>query len=377
MKRAILSAAFIITAIAIPFHAQSIVGTWQGTLPMYGAAQGASVYDNPRVEFNIEQNSDGSFHGGITFIDRGVTVAFSSIAFSAPEVTLAESSAAFTYRGKLSADGKSITGIWTQSNQSFPLTLTLAAAGPLSPRADPASTAPMAADADPTYEVATIKPATAEEQHPIFNLRAHRLNATGTSAKELIKVAWNVRGRQVLGGPPWLEEKKFDIVAEPDAPGLPSEQQSRLMVRKLLADRFHLVAHTDQQFYPVLALTLNPKAQRPVPSDPNFSPSGGMSMRREGDDIVLQFSGTTIPQMLAFIMNTFQERQLVDETGLSGTYNITLRIAGLAQSQTAVSPDDVGNALVQAAQQAGFKFIPEKEPLLVVIVDHIDLPTPN
>jgi uncharacterized protein (TIGR03435 family) len=375
MKRAILfTAVFVLTA-AISVHAQSIVGTWQGTLPIYGAAQGASVYGNPRIAFTIEKSSGGSFHGAITFVDRGATVSLTSVTFSAPDVTFAESSAAFTYCGKLSADGKFIAGTWTQGNQSFPLTLQFATTDTLSVREAPAPPAPMAADADPSYEVATIKPATADEQHPIFNLRARRFNSTGTSAKELIKVAWNVRGRQVIGGPPWLEERKYDIVAEPDTPGLPSEAQSRLMVHKLLTERFHLVAHTDQQLYPVLALTLDPKAPRPVPSDPNFNPNGGASSRRDGDDVVLQFSGITIPQMLAFMMNTFQDRQLVDETGLTGVYNVTLRIA--VPSQGPVSSDDIGPALVQAAQQAGFKFIAKKEPLPVVVIDHIDPPTPN
>ena len=53
--------------------------------------------------------------------------------------------------------------------------------------------------------------------------------------------------------------------------------------------------------------------------------------RRDGDDIVLQFSGSTIPEILGFVMNTFQDKQLVDETGLTGTYDITLRLAGLGQ----------------------------------------------
>jgi uncharacterized protein (TIGR03435 family) len=374
MNRAILSVAVFVLGTAISLHAQSIAGTWQGTLPISGAAQGASVYGNPRIVFTIEKSSDGSFHGGITFIDRGATVPLTSVTFSTPDVTFSESSAAFTYRGKLSADGKSIAGTWTQGNQSFPVTLQFATTDTLGTHA-PAPPAPMAADADPSYEVATIKPATADEQHPIFDLRAHRFNATGTSAKELIKVAWNIRGRQVIGGPPWLEDHKYDIIAEPDTPGLPSEAQSRLMVRKLLTERFHLVAHTDQQLYPVLALTLDPKAPRPVPSDPNFNPNGGASSRRDGDDIVLQFSGITIPQMLAFMMNTFQDRQLIDETGLTGVYNVTLRIVGLPQGPN--SSDDLGSALVEAAQHAGFKFVSKKEPLSVVIIDHIDPPTPN
>jgi len=42
-----------------------------------------------------------------------------------------------------------------------------------------------------------------------------------------------------------------------------------------------------------------------------------------------------------------------------------------------MSSDDVGNALVLAAQHASFKVVSKKEPLPVVIVDHIDPPTPN
>jgi len=375
MKRALLSAAAFIFA-AAALHAQSIAGTWQGTLSISSTGQSASNNNsNPRIVFTIEKSADGSFHGGITFIDFGSSMPLTSVTLSAPDVIFAHSDAGITLRGKLSADGQSIAGTWMQGQRSLPLTLQLASADTLWKREGPAALPPMAADADPSYEVATIKPATADEQHPIFDLRAHRFNATGTSAKELIKVAWNIRGRQVIGGPPWLEDHKFDIVAEPDTPGRPSEEQSRVMVRKLLTERFHLVAHTEQQLYPVLALTLDPKAPRPTPSDPKFSENVSMFGRRDGDDIVLHISGATISQMLGFIMNTFQARQLVDETGLTGTYNITLRIAGLAQGP--VSDEDFGTALVQAAQQAGFKFISKKEPLQVVVIDHIDPPTPN
>jgi uncharacterized protein (TIGR03435 family) len=376
-----LSAAFVIGAAFIfaatgSVQAQTIAGTWQGSLPIYVGGQG-SAYNNgqPRVAFTIEKSADGAFRGEIAFIDRGATTPLSSVTFAAPEASFAESGAGFTFRGKLSADGKSIAGTWTQGNQSFPLTLKLATADTLWVREGPAPLKPMAADADPAYEVATIKPATADEQHPIFDLRTRRFNATGTSAKELIKIAWNVRGRQVIGGPAWIEEKKYDIAAEPDTAGLPSEEQSRTMVRKLLAERFNLAAHTGQQVYPVLALTLDTKAPRPVPADPNFIGSGGMSGRRDGDEIVLQFSGTTIPQMLAFVMNTFQDRQLVDETGLTGIYNITLRIA--IPSPGPVSSDDIGAALIEAAEHAGFKFIAKKEAIPIVIIDHIDPPTPN
>ena len=238
-----------------------------------------------------------------------------------------------------------------------------------------AGLAPMAANADPSYEVATIKPSNPDLQHSLYDLRTRDLKGTGFTVTELIKIAYNVRGRQVLGGPPWLNQTRYDILAKPDTPGQPSVDQTRLMVHKLLTERFHLVSHTSQQDFPVLALTLDPKAPRPTPSDPKLNPNSGMSGRRDGDDMVLQFSGTTIHDLVGFVMNTFQSKQLVDETGLTGTYDITLRLAGLAEGRA--SDDDIGAALVVATQHAGFKLVSRKAPLPVVVVDHVDPPTPN
>ena len=375
MKRTILSAAvFILTAVAL--HGQTIAGTWQGTLAIPANAQGPGPSSGPpRIVFIIEKNPDSSFHGGMTFIDRGTSVPFTSVTLTAPDVTFTQNAAGLTYRGKLSPDGKSIAGTWAQGNQSLPLTLQLATADTLWKPEGPAALPPMAANADPSFEVAIIKPTGPDENNTLFDLHARKFASQHTSAKELIKIAYNVRGRQVLGGPPWLEETKFDVIAEPDTPGTPSEAQNRAMVHKLLNERFHLVSHTEQQLFPVLALTLDPKATPPTPSDPNFKGNSGMFGRRDGDDIIFQFTGTTIPQLLAFIMNTFQDKQLIDETGLTGVYDITFRLTGLAQGP--VTSEDQGNALILAAQHAGFKFVSKKGPLTVVVIDHIDPPTPN
>jgi uncharacterized protein (TIGR03435 family) len=372
MKRAIsFGLAFLLAA---ALHAQSIAGVWQGTLPIAATAQGSSGGSGVRIAVTVDKKPDGSLRGVISSIDRGNTMPLASTTFSALNVTFALNEDV-KFRGKLSADGNSIAGTWTQGPQSFPLTLSLATADTLWKREGPAALAPMAANADPSYEVATIKPASPDAQHSLYDLHARDLNGTGFTATELIKIAYNVRGRQVLGGPSWLNQTRYDIVAKPDTPGQPSEDQTRLMVRKLLTERFHLVSHTAQQDYPVLALTLDPKAPRPTPTDPKLNANSGMYGRRDGEDLVLQLTGTTIHDFIGFVMNTFQSKQLVDETGLTGTYDITLRVADIAQGHA--SDDDIGNALVLAAQHAGFKLVSRKAPLSVVVVDHIDPPTPN
>lgn len=371
MKRAI----FCITALVLAvtsLQAQSIAGTWQGSVALPNS-------NNPRVVFTIEKNTDGSFHGGMTLIDSGGSMPLTSVTFTAPDVTITQSAAGLTYHGKLSADGQSITGSGTFGNQPFPLTLQLATADTLW-RPAGAGLPPMAADADPAFEVATIRPNEQQAEHNVvFNLTARPFNARSVSAKELIKIGYNLRGRQVIGGPSWMEDIKYDVTGQPDTPGRPSLEQGRTMVRKLLVERFHLVCHTDTRPYSVMALTLDPKGPPPTPSDPNFNMQGNVIGRQEGGDIVFHFSGTTIEQFLGFIMNLFQDKQLVDETGLTGTYDITLRIPATAfDGPGDRGPNDErGPAFIDAADRAGFNFVNKKIPLPVVVIDHIDPPTPN
>jgi len=369
MKRAILSAAFIVAAATLCLHAQSIAGTWQGTI--------SYSRNNVRVVFILEKKPDGSLHGGFNWIDsNGIGLPISAVTFTAPEVTLAQSAIGMTYHGKLSADGHTIAGTWTQGRLSLPLTLTLATPDTLWKHAGPA---PMAAGADPAYEVATIKPARPDEVHPIYDLRAPEFHATGTNAAELIKTVYKIRGRQIVNAPHWVEESKFDITAKPDTPGIPSEDQTRVMIRKLLAERFHLVCHTSTQDFPALVMTLDPKGPHPTPSDPAFNGHNAMIMQQEGGDSLLHLSGATMQFFVKVLMDRYRDKQIVDETGLTGTYDITLRLpaAALQGIGDGGAEEETGSDYIAAAEKAGFKFVSKKAPLPVVVVDHIDPPTPD
>jgi uncharacterized protein (TIGR03435 family) len=371
MKRTILSAALLLlTATCLP--AQSIAGSWQGRLALPNS-------NNPRIVFTVEKNTDGSFHGSMAFIDgSGGSMSLTSVTFTAPDVTITQSAAGVAYHGKLSADGQSIAGSGTFGNQPFPLILQLATEDTLW-KPPNAGVPPMAASADPAFDVATIKPCEQQAEHNVvFNLTGRPFTARSVSAKELIKIAYDLRGRQVIGGPSWFEDIKYDVTAQPDTPGLPSQDQGRTMVRKLLVERFHLVYHTESQPYPVMALTLDPKGPLPTPSDPTHNLQGNVIGHQEGAETVLQFSGT-MQQFLGIVMNLFQDKQLVDETGLTGSYEITLRLPASAfEGPNDRGPNDErGPAMIDATAHAGFKFVNKKGTLPVVIIDHIDPPTPN
>jgi uncharacterized protein (TIGR03435 family) len=369
MKRIPLHLVAVTIALTASLHAQTITGTWQGTLSPPNSNNSA------RLVFTIAKNPDASLRGGIKYIDNDFGFAFSSITFAAPNLTLAQDSIGLTFQGKLSADGHTLTGTWGQGKLALPLTLSLATPDTLWKSAGPPH---MASNADPSYEVAVIKPAPPEEQHPVYNLTGPEFHAIGTSAGELIKIVYKIRGRQILNMAPWVADSKFDITAKPDTPGVASEDQTRIMVKKLLADRFHLICHTGTQDFPALVMTLDPKDPHPTPSDPDLNSHNSMFYRQDGGEVVVRLTGADMQFFLKTLMDRYRDKQIVDETGLTGTYDITLRIpANAAVTGSGGTEDEEGINYIAAAEKAGFKFTSKKAPLPVVIIDHIDLPTPN
>ncbi len=100
----------------------------------------------------------------------------------------------------------------------------------------------MAADARPTFEVATIKPSQPDES-PAFFVNGTRLQTSGTTLADLMTFAYSVHLLQIAGGPAWMRSDRYDMVMQPDLPGRASTAQMRVILQQLLADRFQLKLH--------------------------------------------------------------------------------------------------------------------------------------
>jgi uncharacterized protein (TIGR03435 family) len=348
-----------LSAVAVAY-AQSIAGTWQGTLP---------VGQSPRIVLRIADAGNGALRGSISFIDRSAdAVPLLSTTYRAPNLTAAISD--ITFRGKLSADGKSIAGTWTQGNQSFPVSFALATPETLWTYSRPSTMPTMSATADPSFEVATIKPS-AHDANWGYSWQTRLFQARGNTVADLIQFAYQVRRRQIDGGPSWMNELRFDVTGEPDAPGLPSVDQERLMLRKLLAERFGFRVHIVQRDFPVYALVVDKiNVSAPSVNDILISP-------RELEDgtTAVQFSHTTMPEFTEFLMGWIQDRQIVDETRLNGRFDFTVMVS--ASSVQGGNDNDKATAFLLGVKPLGFKLVPKKEPLEVIVIDNIDKPTAN
>lgn len=358
----------LILALSVPIAAQTVLGTWQGTLP---------IQQDPRIILKISQASDSSLVGSLTFIDHdNVAAPMLSITFASPELRLAVGDV--TYLGKISTDGKSLTGLWTRGTQRYPLTFIRTTPETAWTYSGSSRLAPMSAAADPSFEVATIKPSKSDAGYGTTEIRYRDFEAKNSSVLDLVRFAYHLSPRQVQCGPTWVSELRFDVVGQPDAGGLPSADQHRLMVRKLLAERFHLIVHDIHPVFSVYALTaVNPHVKvPPIAPDDRGEPRIIVTEKKDGTK-ALQFLYTMIPDLDDTLMYFIKDRQIVDETGLTGQFNITLTIP--SDSLKGTSPDEIdgSTAIFKAVQALGLKLEPKKEPLRVLVIDHVERPTPN
>ena len=243
-------------------------------------------------------------------------------------------------------------------------------------RTSPGGSPGMAVHVDPAFEVSTVKPSRSGGNYPSIDTHLHTFSATNVSVRDLMKWCYRLPEEDILGGPSWMSEMKFDLAGEPNVEGQASREQYRRMVQKLLAERFHLVLHETQQVSSVYALTLGEGQRRMQPSVP---PDGAVSIdskRLENGNTTVRFRFATMADFTYALMNSIAERQIVDETGLKGEYDFSLVLASAALGDDA-DAGEVDAALFKAVRSIGLELRARKEEVRMVVIDRIEKPTAN
>jgi uncharacterized protein (TIGR03435 family) len=375
MKHYALLTVALLALTAGALQAQDLTGTWQGTI--------MTVRDL-RMVIKISNADGGELLAVLYSIDQSPQPIASRVTLEGSTVKVSVAAAGVTYEGRLSADGNTITGNWMQGSTSLPLNLTRATsetawalpAAPVPPK-------PMAADASPAFEVATIKPSKPETQGKGVLVRGRQFSTVNMTVSDLMTFAYGVHTRQI-SGPEWLETEKYDVVAQPDAEGQPNDKQWKVMVQKLLADRFMLTFHRDKQELPVYAIVTAKTGSKLTRSqgDPNGLP--GMFFRGLG---VLPAVNASIADLAGVLQTAVLDRPVVDQTGITGRYDFTLtwtpdesQFAGLGirvpppAANAANAPPGLFTAI---QEQLGLRLESTKAPVDVLVVDRAEKPSAN
>jgi bla regulator protein blaR1 len=275
----------------------------------------------------------------------------------------------------------------------------------------PARPAQTAAPSPLHFEVAAIKP---NKSGPgpvrIETNPGGRFNATNVTLKYLVQFAYRLQAFQVVGGPDWLTSDRFDIVAKGDdengsgsiAEPVEGFSRTQLMLQTLLAERFKLIVRIEQKEQPTYSMVLARSDHRLGAS---LSPSKvdcTVEAERRAQSVVKSANGPEVPcgirmgmgslamggatlSQLARSLSNMLDRTVLDRTGLTGTFDATLKFTpdqstpGFAEKAKYIpSIDPNGPSIFTALQeQLGLKLDAAKGQLDLLHIVSADQPTPN
>jgi uncharacterized protein (TIGR03435 family) len=230
--------------------------------------------------------------------------------------------------------------------------------------------------ATPAFEVTSVKVNKLrypDIKYPEMSCSGTRFMARWYTPSHLIKWAYQLELSDPIGLPAWAGnmDRMYDIEAKAGAPM--SEDQCRLMVRTLLADRFKLRVGWELRETPAYALVVA---------------KGGAKMRKVNDSepadtVVFVCDNNKVPmfppglkgwtmERLAFALRIARlDRAVVDRTELVGAYQFKLEFR--RESAPAESGTDVRTEL----RKLGLQLEARKEPVTQFVVNHIEEPDAN
>jgi len=243
-----------------------------------------------------------------------------------------------------------------------------------------------AAPAAPVFDVAAIHvhESLPHEHNSIWSSPFDgQFKAENISVITLIDWAYEIPDTRILDAPAWARSTMFDIDAKAD-PSVDQQlktltsdagrKQKEKMVQALLADRFHLVMHSETRELPIYNLVVAKGGARLGPLQDSGSHINTWNSRIEVE------MADSVPYFAAELSKV-AGRDVIDKTGIFGRYDIKLHWTPDDVTQPQLlngAPVDSGPSIFTALEeQLGLKLEPAKGPVQVLVIDHIELPSVN
>ena len=275
----------------------------------------------------------------------------------------------------------------------------------------------------PKFEVVSIKPYKADAMITGIRMTPDGVNITGIPLYMMVREAFGLSGDRVLNEPDWVKSERYDVAAKVDSADVSrlkklEPEQRWAMMLPVLEDRCGLKFHRETKTLEVYALVAakggpklklsQPAAESPAantagrsttPPPPSSDRSGdGVSekklgqffMRMSTQGMTMNAHGVPIAGLVR-LLSLQLGSTIVDKTDLAGKYDFTLawtpdrapggamdRPGGTPAGENPAPAEATGPSLFTALQeQLGLKLVARKESVDVVVIDHIEKPSPN
>jgi bla regulator protein BlaR1 len=251
----------------------------------------------------------------------------------------------------------------------------------------------------PQFEVASIKPAALDARGMFVGPGpGGGISMSDVSLKQLIAIAWRVQAFQISGGPLWVDSVHYDVVGKPEAE--PKEGEILPMLQSLLKDRFQLTFHRATKELLIYSLVLARKDSKLgprltkskdgdcTPPDPSTRrPQTGKPACEQMTINANRMTAVSLPiANLTLMLSRRLGRTIVDKTGLTGNFNMSLEWASVETRATllpmdapaAQAPDPAEPSIFTALQeQLGLKLESQNGPVETLIIERAEKPSEN
>jgi uncharacterized protein (TIGR03435 family) len=207
-----------------------------------------------------------------------------------------------------------------------------------------------------------------------------RFNLVMVTLKGLVLAAYDVNDFQIVGGPSWMDNDGYDVVAKAGSDA--TYTQMKPMLQTLLADRFKLALHRESKELPVYELSVAKGGPKIVatkegscaPLDLSGPPPplgtkicGGVARRL----YELTSYAVSMPEFVGYLA-AIMGRPVIDKTGFKDRFDVDLKFDPCS------TPGGLGGATPPGLQdQLGLRLQSAKGPVEVLVIDHAERPTAN
>lgn len=230
----------------------------------------------------------------------------------------------------------------------------------------------------PSFEVASVKPAPGGVAG-FVTVSGGRMKCAYCNLDMLLIFAFDVQPYQIVGEPDWGHRQGYSIDALPPdsselrnlkltSPTYALTTEQREMLQSLLMERFQLKSHRESKIGSVYVLTKGSgELKLRDPKDKDGTPGVWLS----SDGLVGQDASMSL---LAVRLSSILQRPVLDETGLSGSFDFKSDLLGNGPN---AEYQDIVASVLTSVQDMGLKLKSAKGPVETIVIDHVEQPSPN
>jgi uncharacterized protein (TIGR03435 family) len=263
-------------------------------------------------------------------------------------------------------------------------------------KSDPAAPSPSDSVTRPIqFDVVSVKIHNPDTQGSRMQLTADGVRLSNLPLQDLIVQSYGlVLSDQIVGLPSWANSERFDIEAKVAGGDIAAFRkltldQVRAMGRPILTDRFKFAVHEEKRVLPLYALVVAKDGLKLRPSTLSAQDAEArtgliqMSHASNANGATqglneLTARGVTLDRLASTLSQQGLGRVVLDHTGLTDRYDFKLTWASDSVAGNTNSTDTCGPSIFTAvSEQLGLRLEPQKGPVPVVVIDHIEVPSPN